>query len=69
MNIRERKRVAYTSLHDCLKRMLKLGGNQQVEVAVHNLSFDGSFIVPALAYVLIAGFALAASRSRTAHPA
>jgi hypothetical protein len=48
MNILERKLVAYTSLHDCLKRMLKLGGNQQVEIAVHNLSFDGSFIVPAL---------------------
>lgn len=48
MNILDRKLVAYTSLHDCLKRMLKLGGNQQVEIAVHNLSFDGSFIVPAL---------------------
>lgn len=48
MNILDRKLTAYTSLGDCLKRMLKLGGNQQVEIAVHNLSFDGSFIVPAL---------------------
>lgn len=48
MNILDRKLIAYTSLEDCLKRLFKVGGNQQVEIAVHNLSFDGSFIVPAL---------------------
>lgn len=48
MNVMDEKMVGYTSLDRCLSQLLKLGGNQNVEVGVHNLSFDGSFIVPSL---------------------
>lgn len=48
MNIEDQVMKHYTDFHACLDDMLKRGGNQNIEYGVHNLSFDGSFIVPAL---------------------
>lgn len=38
----------FTSLRTCLIELFKKGGNANVEIGVHNLSFDGSFLVPEL---------------------
>lgn len=48
MNIQEQVTKSFTDFTVALKTMLRLGGNQKVEIGVHNLSFDGSFIVPEL---------------------
>ena len=48
MNIQSEEIKTFTVLNDCLNSLLAQGGNQNVDVAVHNLSFDGSFIIPEL---------------------
>lgn len=48
MNIEKQEMIHFTSHAQALESMLKLGGNMNVEIGVHNLAFDGSFIVPQL---------------------
>lgn len=36
----------FTDLTDFMKNILRVGDNQHIEIAFHNLKFDGSFIVP-----------------------
>ena len=36
----------HTSIDDFMRRILARGDNQNIEIAFHNLRFDGSFIVP-----------------------
>lgn len=48
MNIETQEFETFTDLESCLMRLFNKGGNQNVEVGVHNLSFDGSFIIPQL---------------------
>lgn len=48
MNLEDYSYKTFNSSYALLEQLLKEGGNQNIEVAVHNLSFDGSFIVPSL---------------------
>lgn len=46
MNLSAMKMIYYTNMDDFMRRLLRRGDNQNIEVAFHNLRFDGSFIVP-----------------------
>lgn len=48
MNIESEEVSTFTDLKECLSTLLTLGGHQKLEVGVHNLAFDGTFIIPIL---------------------
>lgn len=45
-NLESMETETFTSLDDFMRRILGRGDNQNIEIAFHNLRFDGSYIVP-----------------------
>lgn len=48
MNLQSEVMQSFTSLEQCLTDLFKEASNQHIEVGIHNLSFDGSFLIPQL---------------------
>lgn len=45
-NLQTNQSTLYTDISDLMRSILARGDNQNTEYAIHNLKFDGSFIVP-----------------------
>ena len=45
-NLSSEQTQVFTNLDDFMTTLLARGNNQNKEVAIHNLKFDGSYIVP-----------------------